>query len=249
MLIEGNKRVVTQRQDPRMALISPCFHGKDELWLNFQGKEPLKLCLKQGLEPNDSIIDFNIWSTPTQGVDMGQEAASWFEDVLGLPGIRLVSYWPGLRMRPSRVVDKQREYNEENIAIHYQDGSPCLLINEESVTDFKTKLPEDQVVSYVNFRPNLLVDDCVPFEEDEWKIVTLNGIQCQNIKLCTRCQIPSINPETGVKQEPVAEALEKYRVATDPKGRQVYGSTPLFGINLAPQMTGEITTGQQIMIE
>jgi len=93
--------------------------------------------------------------------------------------------------------------------IVYQDGSGLLVINNNSVNDLNSKLSEDGKVSYRNFRPNLLIAGCEPFEEDKWQFVNIKNVTFTNLKPCDRCVFTTINPDTGEKHN--KEPLETLR--------------------------------------
>ena len=42
-----------------------------------------------------------VWSSATQGIDCGDEAAQWFSAYLGKTGVRLVQHVDDLMMRPT----------------------------------------------------------------------------------------------------------------------------------------------------
>jgi uncharacterized protein YcbX len=83
------------------------------------------------------------------------------------------------------------------------------VINNNSVNDLNDRLSENSKVTYRNFRPNLLVTECQPYEEDKWKFVNIRNVHFTNLKPCERCVFTTINPDTGVKDS--KEPLETLR--------------------------------------
>ncbi|MFX9703786.1 MOSC domain-containing protein, partial [Acinetobacter baumannii] len=56
------------------------------------------------------------------------------------------------------------------------------------------------------FRPNIVVDGCLPFEEDGWKTLQLTGgnFKLHVVKPCARCVITCTDQRTSkVSQEPL----------------------------------------------
>jgi uncharacterized protein YcbX len=76
-----------------------------------------------------------------------------------------------------------------------QDGVPFLLISEASLNDLNKRLPES--VAMMRFRPNLVVKNTEPFEEDFWKFIRIGDCELQVVKPCSRCVLTTVDPETG----------------------------------------------------
>lgn len=77
------------------------------------------------------------------------------------------------------------------------------------------RIPEP--VSVDNFRPNLVVSGCRPWEEDTWKSIRVGELIFDIVKPCGRCAVPTVNPATGKHNqafEPIRE-LRTYRQLDD----------------------------------
>ena len=86
----------------------------------------------------------------------------------------------------------------------------------------------------------------MPHEEDTWRKIRINGQVFETLKLCTRCQVPTVNQQTGVmdpKHQPL-KALKTYRLDD--------GCGVNFGIHLryaaeeVAAMEAEDTAGDQL---
>ena len=86
----------------------------------------------------------------------------------------------------------------------YSDGYPFFIISLESLDFLNQKL--ETKVQMANFRPNIVVSNCSPFSEDIWSQIEFYDakknaypMKMNVVKPCSRCQIPSIDPDTGKK--------------------------------------------------
>jgi hypothetical protein len=132
--------------------------------------------------------------------------------------------------------------------IRYQDASPVHLISESSISTANSLLPEHDTVKFDqrNFRANMIVGDSPAHQEENWLFARVNEIVFKNIRLCTRCAIPTINQDLGVKIDSKAAVLKKFRSANNEYETKNYSDEGLFGINLAPESEGSISVGMTV---
>ncbi len=205
----GAHAFVTQRQLPRMALIS-C-EGVGE------GSGPPKRLVAPDVPPLElggdgalrrrSALRVRVWDEDELFADdLGDEAASWMCRVLDAP-VRLVTCRASWR-RPldARYVPRPR-CSWGGPQVGFADGFPFLLLTTSSLADLNRRLVEQHPASaelplpYTRFRPNLVVDSAglPPFAEDRWKRVRIGGVTFRVVKGCSRCKITTIHPETAVE--------------------------------------------------
>jgi uncharacterized protein YcbX len=89
------------------------------------------------------------------------------------------------------------------------------------------------------FRPNLVVQGNVAFEEDNWKKIRIGEVIFRLVKPCSRCSIPSIDPQTAERSAEVVRTLAEYRMQ---------GNKILFGQNLIAESTGKLQLGMEIEV-
>jgi uncharacterized protein YcbX len=76
MLVDANRRFVTQREQPRLALVKP-IRTESELTLCAPGLEPLRL------EPIDGPrFEVSIWRDSVMAADQGDTVADWLSTYL-----------------------------------------------------------------------------------------------------------------------------------------------------------------------
>ena len=97
MVVDERGGMLTQRQWPRMALVSARLRS-DELVL----RAPGMLALHLRLDAVEVATRARVWSDDVRAFDMGDLAAQWFSDFLGAR-LRLVRFDPDQRRLASRV--------------------------------------------------------------------------------------------------------------------------------------------------
>ena len=64
-------------------------------------------------------------------------------------------------------------------------------------------------VGIERFRPNIHVEGCGAFQEDEMRSLSLPGVQLPLVKPCSRCTVPGIDPQTGTRTKQTGGAVTK----------------------------------------
>lgn len=130
-----------------------------------------------------------------------------------------------------------------------QDAYPLLVASEESLAEFQKDVREfvknegepiggldytrwaKGEVNIERFRPNFVFRGAgVPFAEDFWRSITIgsNSSSITLVSKCTRCLLPNVDTETGVRDAAVPfKILVKTRRGKD----QVDANKPCFGCN------------------
>ncbi|HET8903535.1 MAG TPA: MOSC N-terminal beta barrel domain-containing protein [Saccharospirillum sp.] len=164
-------------------------------------------------EPSRSYpeIAVTVWKDELTGYEVDAAASDWFSEELGMP-VRLV--WLGSASE-RRVPDAKASDSER---VGFADGYPLLVCNQASLDELAetTGLALEQR----RFRPNVVVDGLPPGQElalGEWQ---LQEGKLALLKVCERCNIPAIDPETGNYQKETAALL---KTACRFDGRTVFG--------------------------
>ncbi|XP_015249084.1 PREDICTED: mitochondrial amidoxime-reducing component 1-like isoform X1 [Cyprinodon variegatus] len=233
---EGN--MVTARQQPRLVLVSLSCKG-GYTYLNGPDMEELKFPVQQ---PDNQIHNCRVFSKDIQGRDCGDEASHWLTSYLGgEKTYRLVHFEPKMKPRKLSAVETLSLQFEQ---VAYPDYGPVMLLSEASVGDLSSKL--DQKVTTERFRPNLVIGDCKPFDEDSWEEIQIGSVRLQRVMSCGRCLLTTVDPETGVmsRKEPL-ETLKSYRMCK-PSETHIYQKSPLFGQLHNVKKTGVIHVGDEV---
>ena len=199
MLVDGEGRMITQRQCRLMALIQMRDLG-DSLELEFRGQSVPIAWPNFNEEGNRKIVW--VWNDEIEAQVIPGSINTWLSDVLQRK-VQLV-YMPE---NIQRQVDLN--YADEGVRTSFSDGFPFLLISRASIEFLQNKLSFDLDVR--RFRPNIVVDGCEAFAEDSWRQIRVGEIEFQLVKPCARCVMPSINMETAQIQKEVMQVMNDHR--------------------------------------
>ena len=228
MLVDVQGRFISQRQYPAMCRIQTAI-SDEVLRFSVAGVASLSVAVAT-VKATVAPRSVQVWQDTVQAEDCGDEAAQWFSDYLGT-ACRLVMMPESCR----RAVDK--DYAVGDDLVSFADGFPVLLLSEASVDDLNQRLSNP--VHHRRFRPNIVVSGVEAFAEDGWQRLRMGEVEFSVVKPCSRCVIPSIDPDTALKQPEVTRTLASYRR----RDGAVY-----FGQNLIPHGKGQIRLGDQLEI-
>jgi uncharacterized protein YcbX len=162
----------------------------------------------------------------------------------------LVKHLPHLQKRPSFTSSGDKVILDSKNKIEYQDASAILLTNKKTLEDLNRSIPRDSGLSPFDdrsFRPNIVIDKIKSKKEEEFLFVRFSdSIVCKNIKLCTRCSMPTIDMDKGVKEGQRDQILKTFRSAKTPVEKKLYDTEALFGINLTAEGDGRVEVGSWI---
>ena len=230
MVVEaGSGQFITQREDPRMALITPSTVA-GSLILHAPGMPALAVALDE-FSLRSATLAVRVWNHACRAFDEGDGAATWLSDYLGRK-LRLARFDPAHR----RLSNREWTQNAEAFN-RFSDGYPILMISQASLADLNDRLLEAgrEALPMNRFRPNIVLGDTGPFDED--RLLALSGadFSLKPVKPCPRCPIPSIDQANGTRGADPLDILAQYR--DDPRLGVVFGQNTIvargFGAVLA----------------
>jgi len=239
-------RFITQRQFPKMALITTTFVD-NYLQLDFEGMSTLMIGAKGSVQTRGPVVeDIGLWKVKVKGVDEGDKAAKWFQKVLQSDHpVRLIRM---LEDHDRCVPKKWRHEDMAEELVSYADGFPFLLATEASLADLNSRLPNGTIpLPMRRFRPNFIIQgEVTPFEEDSWKKIQIGNTVFRLSKPCSRCKVTTVDPDKGEfgGEEPL-ETLKTFRKGIIPKDKDKV----FFGQNLVHESTGgSVQIGDPVFI-
>jgi uncharacterized protein YcbX len=150
-------------------------------------------------------VEVRVWSSKVQALDEGEEAATFFSEVLGMP-VRVVRFGPDSRRPTNR-------FPEEQVA--FADGYPVLVASEASLCDLNERLAanQGQGVPMNRFRPNVVLRGLAPWMEDYEFTLHCGQSVLRACKPCDRCKVPTVDQRSGVpdKAEEPTKTLRTFR--------------------------------------
>lgn len=218
MVVDSNGMFVSQRELPRMALITPQLKHFDMVL-----RAPGMLALHIALDKVEEPVTVQVWNDRVNAYDMGKVAAQWFSDFLG-QAVRLVRFDPEQR----RLSSKKWTHDIDALN-QFSDGYPLLVLSEASLRLLNDKLQGagKPAVSMDRFRPNVVLSDVDAHDEDrlsDLHITTAEGlVRLRGVKPCPRCPIPNIDPKTALSTSDVGDMLQTYRANSQLDGALTFG--------------------------
>jgi uncharacterized protein YcbX len=229
-VIGENGKVVTQREQPRLATIAatPLAEG---LELSAPGAGSIRIaCPDAGETVRIRLFNEDVEARPASGAQ-----ARWLTDLLGTP-CRLVHLASPQSTRPVRS-----EGSRPGDMVSLADAYPVLLASTASLAALNRELG-DHAVPMDRFRPNIVVDQCDAWEEEEPSMLSAGTARFRGATSCERCVVVTVNQRDGTR----AEKTEPLRSLT--RIRPSARNAPTFGRNLLPEGQGVIEVGQPFVL-
>ena len=228
MVIDAQGKFVTQRQIPAMAVVGAELLP-DGLRLTAPGRDPLGIAIPGADAETLAVI---VWDDDVAARAAGPGADRWISQALGT-ACRLVHMSDPALARP---VDP--DFADASDRVSFADGFPLLVTNVASLDDLNGRLPRR--ASMDRFRSNLVVRGAEPWDEDAWRHLRVGAIQFDAVKDCARCAVPTVDQETGVKDEDAEPMRTLARFRRKAQGRIIFGQ------NLIPRGVGTLRVGDPV---
>jgi MOSC domain-containing protein len=224
LVVEPDGKFITQRAEPRLALIAPSAAVGGGLVLRTPGMPDLNVPAPVG----GALVPARVWRDTVDAAPAEDAAGDWLSAVLDRK-VRLVH----LRDPGQRAVDPTD--GQPGDLVSFADAYPALLANAASLDAVNDWLVEggDEPVPMTRFRPNLVVAGAPAWAEDGWlgRRLRIGEVTFRAVKPCNRCVVTTIDQDTGERGRQPLRVLGQRR-------RSPIG--PLFGLNLIPDGTGRL---------
>jgi uncharacterized protein YcbX len=227
MVVDEKGQFVTQRTQPRLALIDVAM-THDALVLSAPNMAALDLPLApQEGAPRRRV---RVWRDEVDAVDCGGTASKWVSEWLDAP-VSLV-FMPDAT---ERAVDPK--HARPGDIVGFADAFPLLLASSSSLDDLNARL--ERPVPMNRFRPNLVVSGCPPWAEDSWKRIHIADISIRVAKPCTRCVVTTTDQRTAERGVEPLRTLATFRA---------HEAHVLFGQNCVPDHPGTLRVGDHVTV-
>ncbi|MEU1127982.1 MOSC N-terminal beta barrel domain-containing protein [Streptomyces sp. NPDC005899] len=234
MLIDAGARVVTQRQEPRLAQLSAQPLPGGGVRLSAPGSAPLTVRVP---DPARTEVA-ELFTGKVEVVEAAEAAHAWFGARLGAE-VRLVHLdAPSHR----RHIDPAFARPGETVSL--ADGFPLLLTTCASLDTLNSLIargehPQEGPLPMDRFRPNVVVDGTAPWVEDTWKRIAIGEVAFRVVKPSGRCVVTTTDQRTARRGREPLHTLARHRRS---------GKRLLFGHNLIPDGTGVIRVGDPVRV-
>ena len=206
MVVGADGHFLTQREHPRMALITPAIKA-DTLELRAPGMLVLDIPLGLPDPEHEVTREVSMWDERVLAYDCDDTTAAWFSKAVGV-SCRLVRFHPNA----ARYANPKWTGGVQAPTL-FSDGYPVLLIGADSLADLNARLVAAgrDALPMNRFRPNVVIDGIAAFEEDYADHFALGEAQLKPVKPCPRCPIPSVDQASGVVGPDPLDILRSYR--------------------------------------
>lgn len=202
MAVDPQGVFVTQREHPRLALVSTSADG-GVVTLAAPGSAPIALAADERIGSRE----VRVWNAQVRGFDAGDDAARWLSRHLATP-VRVV------RFDLSHPRHCNPDYaGDSGATVRFADGYPVLVIGQGSLDALNARLASRGAAALPmnRFRPNLVLDGLEPHDEDHLASIAIGGVVLKPVKPCTRCQVTTIDQATARAGDEPLSTLSTYR--------------------------------------
>jgi uncharacterized protein YcbX len=259
---EKKHEFITIRQKSQMTLIDTAISAdSQDLTISIRNTDKsVKVPARptaQWLEANTKLQQVEIWGHQTDGYKYSDEINSVFTEFFG-EKVSLVYKGPTPRICGGNGA---AQFLGREESVNFPDVLPIQIASQSSLQELNSRLTKkgQDALTVERFRPNIIIKGDVPWSEDSWKIVRINGsssflgsivggnrdaLDIDVVARCARCQVPNVDPDTGVKhkKEPWDTLMSYRRVDEGMKYK------PCFGMLCCPRNEGEIAVGMRFEV-
>ncbi|MGY5104548.1 MOSC domain-containing protein [Streptomyces sp. 900105245] len=233
-LIDDGGKVVTQREQPRLALAAAEPLAGGGVRLSAPGRAPLTVTVP---EPA-ATVPVNIFGTKVEAVPAAAAARAWCSAYLEAE-VRLVHMDDPASRRP---VDARFALPGETVS--FADGFPLLVTTTASLDALNSLVAEgdrahEGPLPMNRFRPNVVVTGTEPWAEDHWSRISVGEVVLRAARTSARCVVTTTDQDTGVRGREPLRTLARHRRID---GRLVFGQ------NFVPLSTGTIRIGDPVRV-
>lgn len=238
MVVDESGYVVTARVRPALlrVRVTPIERGRIRL------EGPHAAPLEVDATPSREYVPVQIWKNSLDAIRASSAADAWFGKLLD-DDVRLV--W--LDDPTRRPVNPA--YGLPADRVSFADAFPLLLTTTGSLTQLNDWVvdeallrgedPPVEPLPMRRFRPSVVVDSMEPFAEDTWCKLNIGAVPFRAVKLCDRCVLTTIDPDTQARGKEPLRTLARHRN---------WDGKVWFGMNLVPDGTGTIAVGDEVEI-
>ncbi|WSQ13966.1 MOSC domain-containing protein [Streptomyces sp. NBC_01231] len=235
VLMDDGGKVVTQRQQPRLAPAVAELLPGGGVRLSAPGMESLTVPVPRP----SGTVPVEIFRDKVEGVlAEGEAAHAWCSTYLGID-VRLVHMDDPAARRP---VDPRYALPGETVS--FADGFPLLLTSAASLDALNSLIAQgdhahEGPLPMNRFRPNVVVAGTAAWAEDDWSLVSIGEVTFRVAKACGRCVVTTTDQATAERGREPLHTLGRHRRID---GRLVFGQ------NLVPRSRGTIRVGDPVTV-
>lgn len=234
VLIDAGGKVVTQREQPRMALAAAEILSDGGLRLSAEGSAPVTVPVPDPV----GTTTVEIFGAKVEAVLADAAAHAWCSARLGAD-VRLAHMDDPAVRRP---VDPLFARPGETVS--FADGYPLLVTTLGSLDALNALIargdhPDEGPLPMTRFRPNAVVSGTDAWAEDDWSRIAIGDVTFRVAKPCGRCVVTTTDQDTAVRGKEPLRTLARHRR---------FAGKLVFGQNLVPESRGTLHVGDPVTI-
>jgi len=231
MLVNDAGTFISQRTHPELTKFIPSIEDA-KMSITYNGAVHVV-----GLDDlSENHIDVTVFDASMIATEMDAKSSAWFSSQLG-ESVRLVK----VSGQTNRIKDFEKYITTQSddlpteTTVSFADGYPYLILGSASMDFLNSKMDKDLNID--RFRANIIVETSEPHVEDTWNHIQIGDQRLYVIKPCARCQVPTIDQQTGVSGKQPNMAMARYRRD---------GNKVNFGMNAVALTKGLIGVGDEV---
>ncbi|MFE0510426.1 MOSC domain-containing protein [Streptomyces sp. NPDC058964] len=233
-LVDDGGKVVTQREQPRLALAAAELVPGGGIRLSAPGRQPLTVPVPDPA----GTVPVSIFGTKVDAVPAGDAARVWCGEYLE-SDVRLVHLDDPATRRP---IDPGHALPGETVS--FADGFPLLVTTIASLDALNSLIAQgdhahEGPLPMNRFRPNVVVAGTEAWAEDDWSRMAIGDVEFRVAKMCGRCVVTTTDQSTAERGREPLRTLARHRR---------FGTDLVFGQNLVPVSAGTIRVGDPVRI-
>ncbi|XP_077975093.1 mitochondrial amidoxime-reducing component 1-like [Styela clava] len=248
IVVYNNGRVPRIPAVPRMVLVRPSQVHQNRLKLEAPEMDSIEF----NVPITGQVATFQLYEKTMSGIDCGDEVAAWLTKFMKVDSARLIFHAPNLPTRESSMFAKFGHLGvySKKLNLVFQYASPFNMISQASIDDLNKKLDDKRNVTARNFRPNIVIDGCAAYAEDNWRRIRIGTAEFLFVRHCTRCLVTTVDPETGIRDpaQTTLKTLRSYR-SSKPEEKELCGNAPKLSVEFLAIKEGNVSVGDKVYVE
>ncbi|MEV0415693.1 MOSC N-terminal beta barrel domain-containing protein [Streptomyces sp. NPDC050448] len=233
-LVDTEGTVITQRQQPRLALAAARPLGGGAVTLSAPGMAELVVEVPEP-GPLEPVV---LFGKKVETVIAASAAADWLSAYLGVPARLVHMDDPAVR----RPVDPEYALPGETVSL--ADGYPVLLTTLASLDALNSLIaqgdhPEEGPLPMSRFRPSVVVAGAEAWAEDRWRRIAIGDAVFRGVRECGRCIVTTTDQATAERGKEPLKTLARHRRI---------GKSLAFGRQLVPVRVGTVRVGDEVRV-
>lgn len=233
-LIDDGGKVVTQRQQPRLALAAAELLPGGGIRLSAEGREPVNVPVPEPV----GTTTLDIFGDKVEAVLADAAAHAWCSDYLGAD-VRLVHMDDPATRRP---VDPDFALPGETVS--FADGYPLLVTTLASLKALNSLIAQGEhahegPLPMSRFRPSVVVSGTTAWAEDDWSRIVIGEVTFRVARMCGRCVVTTTDQDSAERGKEPLRTLGRHRR---------FGGQLVFGQNLVPESPGTVRVGDPVIV-